>query len=91
MADYTIRPAREEDVPRLREIEALCFTDPWSGESIRSSLASPLYYAHVAPAEGAVTAYLIAQLVSGEGELLRVAVMPEARSASRRSSRRRGR
>ena len=80
MTEYEIRPARVEDMPQLREIETLCFPDPWSRDSLASSLASPLYYTRVALVRGQVAAYLIAQLVSGEGELLRIAVRPGAQA-----------
>ena len=75
-----IRPARVEDSEAILALERESFTDPWSREGLISSLASPLYYCRVATEQGRISAYLIAQLVAGEGELLRIAVGPGERA-----------
>lgn len=80
MADVTIRAARVEDAAQLEQIERECFSDAWSLDSLLTSLASPLYYARVAESDGRIEAYLIASLILGEGELLRIAVRPGNRA-----------
>ena len=74
-----IVPARPEDTDVLADLERESFSDPWSRESILSSLASPLSYMRLAVRDGKVKGYLIASLVLDEGELLRIAVRPECR------------
>ncbi|MBO4872788.1 MAG: ribosomal protein S18-alanine N-acetyltransferase [Lachnospiraceae bacterium] len=80
MSDIIIREARVEDAAALAQIERECFSDPWSLDSLLTSLASPLYYTRAAEADGRIEAYLIASLVLGEGELLRIAVRPGNRA-----------
>ncbi|MBR6704789.1 MAG: ribosomal protein S18-alanine N-acetyltransferase [Lachnospiraceae bacterium] len=80
MSEVVIRAARIGDAAALESIERECFSDPWSLDSLLSSLASPLYYARVAADGGRIEAYLIASLVLGEGELLRIAVRPGNRA-----------
>ena len=79
MREITIRPGRVEDAPALQKLERDNFTDPWSEDSLLSSLASPLYYKRVAEQEGEIFGYLIASRVLDEGELLRIAVSPDNR------------
>ena len=79
MTDVSLRAARIEDGAALTSLERECFSDPWSQESVLTSLASPLYYCRVAEQAGRIEAYLIASVVLGEGELLRIAVRPEGR------------
>ena len=80
MSELLIRAARVEDAAALEQIERECFPDPWSLDSLLTSLASPLYYARAAETDGRIEAYLIASLVLGEGELLRIAVRPGNRA-----------
>lgn len=69
------------DLPRLAELEAAGFADPWSPEILAAELAHPGAVMLVAdgggggPPEG----YACFRLGVGEAELLRVAVAPEAR------------
>ena len=79
MAEMKIRPGRVADAPALRKLERENFTDPWSEESLATSLAAPLYYIRVAEQEGEILGYLIASRVLDEGELLRIAVSPDKR------------
>jgi ribosomal-protein-alanine N-acetyltransferase len=76
-----IRPAVAADLPRLAEIEAVAFADPWSAALLATELAQPGGVMLVtgdgpgAPPCG----YACFRLGGGEAELLRVAVEPAAR------------
>ena len=78
--DLLIRQARIEDAAALLTMERESFPDPWSLDSLLSSLASPLYYCRAAELAGRIEAYLIAEVIAGEGELLRIAVRPGRRA-----------
>jgi ribosomal-protein-alanine N-acetyltransferase len=77
-------------LPRLAELEAAAFADPWSPEMLATELRHPgsvLLVASGAPGaagpgdgEGrALGGYACFRVGAGEAELLRVAVAPEAR------------
>lgn len=74
MSDLLIRPARVEDAEIIRQMEMVSFTDPWSKDGLVAEIASPLSYCLVAQRDGVIEGYLLARLVLGEGELLRIAV-----------------
>lgn len=76
-----VRPAAATDLPRLAELEAASFADPWSPEMLAAELTHPGSLVLVAGAGGgrAPTGYACFRLGAGEAELLRVAVAPEAR------------
>ena len=60
-------------------MESLLFSDAWSGEGVASSIASPLSLALVALMDGKAVGYLLASVLSPEGELFRIGVCPEYR------------
>ena len=66
-----------EDVSGVSKIEERCFSDPWSLNAVREGLESGLDTWLVLKEEEAVLGYCVFRIISGEGELLRVAVSPE--------------
>lgn len=66
-----------EDVSGVSKIEERCFSDPWSLNAVREGLESSLDTWLVLKEEEAVLGYCVFRIISGEGELLRVAVSPE--------------
>ncbi len=81
-----IRPAAAADLPRLAEIEAVAFADPWSPAMLAAELAQPGGVMLVASGGGAGAAggqpcayACFRPGAGGEAELLRVAVAPAAR------------
>jgi [ribosomal protein S18]-alanine N-acetyltransferase len=76
-APWQIRPARSADGRRLVPLERRCFSDPWSADAFEELLRSPFGRALVAERLG--EGYLVARAVAGEGEILNLAVAPEAR------------
>jgi len=78
-APYRIRPAVPADAGALAAIERRCFTDPWSEASFREALGATWTFGLVAESPRVVAGYLIARELAGSGEILNVAVTPDAR------------
>ena len=78
-AHWQIRLARPADAPGLVPIERRCFSDPWSATAFEELFRSPLGLGLVAERRGSVEGYIVARAVSGEAEILNLAVVPEAR------------
>jgi [ribosomal protein S18]-alanine N-acetyltransferase len=74
-----VRQAAAADLPRLAELEAAGFAEPWSPEMLAAELAHPCSVVLVAGGGRAPSGYACFRLGAGEAELLRVAVAPEAR------------
>ena len=68
-----------EDVFGVSEIEKICFSDPWSLESVKEGLESSLDTWLVLEEGGGLFGYCVFRIIAGEGELLRMAVLPEYR------------
>jgi ribosomal-protein-alanine N-acetyltransferase len=78
-ARYRIRPAVRGDAPALAALERRCFGDPWSESAFREALESPWGSGVVAEGPRGVVGYLVAREAGGSGEVLNLAVAPEAR------------
>ena len=74
-----IREMRKEDVPAIAELEKICFSDPWSENSIASELHNPLSYWLVAEDKGRVAGYVGSQAVLDSADMMNIAVSPEFR------------
>ena len=75
----TLRNAETRDLPFLLTAEAACFSDPFSENAIRSFTDNGWGMALIAEEEGEAVAYLLASLIAGEGEVARIATLPEKR------------
>ena len=69
----------EGHVAPIAQLEKLCFSDPWSENSIAYELTSRLSYWLVAVENGEVVGYIGSQSVLGESDMMNVAVHPEHR------------
>ena len=69
----------EGHVAPIAQLEKLCFSDPWSENSIASELNSRLSYWLVAVENGEVLGYIGSQSVLGESDMMNVAVHPDHR------------
>ena len=69
----------ESHVTRVVELEKLCFSAPWSENSIRYELTNPLSLWLVAVEDGKLLGYVGSQSVMGEADMMNVAVDPESR------------
>ncbi len=77
MIDYV--KMNESHVPAVAQLEALCFSEPWSENSVASELKNPLSLWLVAVADGQVVGYVGSQTVLGEADMMNLAVVPQYR------------
>jgi ribosomal-protein-alanine N-acetyltransferase len=79
----TLRPMTARDLDAVAALEALCNTQPWSREALKSCIATagpvPGRLTCVAESGGVVVGYAIASHVADEGEILILGVHPDAR------------
>lgn len=78
-ARYRIRPAGSADADALSGLESRCFSDPWSADAFREVLDSAICLGLVLSLGHEIIGYLLARVVSGEGEILNLAVVPDER------------
>ena len=74
-----IIPMNESHVASIAQLEKLCFSDPWSENSVATELNSRLSYWLVAVEDGEVVGYIGSQSVLGESDMMNVAVHPDHR------------
>ena len=74
-----IRLMEERDIPQVAELERLCFSTPWSENSLKESLVRPEYLFLVEETDGKVTAYGGLLQVMEEGDMTNIAVHPQHR------------
>ena len=66
-------------VDQIAQLEKLCFSDPWSVNSIASELDNKLAFWLVATDEDRVAGYIGSQTVMDETDMMNVAVHPDFR------------
>jgi len=66
-------------VSQVAELEKICFSDPWSENSVASELNNPLSLWLVALEGDRVAGYIGSQSVMGESDMMNVAVHPDFR------------
>lgn len=74
-----IQSMTAREVPRIAELEKLCFHDPWSENSIASELKNDLSLWLVAIEEDRVLGYVGSQTVLGWTDMMNIAVHPDHR------------
>ena len=74
-----IREMKSNDVAAIAELEKLCFSDPWSENSIASELENRLSYWLVAEQDGKVVGYVGSQSVLDAADMMNLAVSPDYR------------
>ena len=75
----TIERMNETHVAAVAALEKLCFSKPWSENSIASELKNPLSLWMVAVEDDVVCGYIGSQSVMGESDMMNVAVHPDHR------------
>ncbi len=75
----TILNINADHVTQIAELERLCFSDPWSENSIASELLNPLSLWLVALDGDTVAGYIGSQTVLDESDMMNVAVHPQYR------------
>ena len=66
-------------VAQIAELEKICFSDPWSENSVASELKNKLALWLVAEEEGRVSGYIGSQTCGDESDVMNVAVHPDFR------------
>ena len=66
-------------VPAIAQLESICFSCPWSENSVASELTNALSLWLVAEEDGRVAGYIGSQTVCEESDMMNVAVHPEFR------------
>ena len=66
-------------VARIAALEQICFSDPWSEQSVASELDNKLAFWLVATEDDAVAGYIGSQTVMDETDVMNVAVHPDYR------------
>lgn len=74
-----IQIMNESHVVQVAELEKVCFSSPWSENSIRSELTNPLSFWLVAVENGKLLGYVGSQSVMDEADMMNVAVEPNSR------------
>ena len=69
----------ESHVAQVAALEKICFSDPWSENSVASELKNPLSCWLVAEEDGKVAGYVGSQTVMDESDMMNVAVHPDCR------------
>lgn len=79
-SELIVRAAELKDAPEIAEMEKLCFTTPWSLESIQHEIAeNKLALYVVGEVDGKVVGYVGIWLIVDEGHITNVAVHPDWR------------
>ncbi len=68
-----------DHVQQIVQLEKVCFSDPWSENSVASELNNPLSLWLVAVEDQTVLGYVGSQSVLGEADVMNVAVHPDFR------------
>ena len=75
----TVRAADGHDIPALAELEALCFSAPWSEGALRDTLDSPHAKLFCAELDGTVIAYGGVYLLGDDADITNIATHPDHR------------
>ena len=74
-----IKSMESVHIPQVAELEKLCFSEPWSENSLTSELNNPLSLWLVALDGNCVAGYVGSQSVMGESDMMNIAVDPNYR------------
>lgn len=68
-----------EDAPELAVLDKACFSVPWSEKSFSEEAENPIATYFLAKMDEKIVGYCGVWLVSGEGQITNIAVLPEYR------------
>lgn len=74
-----IRRGEEKDIPFVCALEARVFSDPWGADAVASHVDRAYLCLLIAEERGERLGYLLGSSIPPEGEILRVATLPERR------------
>lgn len=70
--------AEKDNTSDIASIERICFSIPWDEQSISDSMSGSAYF-NIAYIHNKPAGYMSMQVCCGEGDIMRVAVLPEFR------------
>lgn len=79
LSPIVCRPAAAADLGAIAKAERAVFADAWSENALASHLAGECNISLIAESGGVFVGYLLGVLLPPEGEIWRVAVLPEYR------------
>ena len=80
LANNPVKRATVSDAKAIASLEEKTFSNPYSEEAVAEMLASSIHPSFLLEDhDGALLGYLLGQMISPEGDLLRIAVRPSAR------------
>lgn len=74
-----IRRMESLDLEQVAELEKVCFSESWSYGLLEAGVHSPYDVYYVYEQDGRILGYCNLRLLAGEGEVQRIAVLPEYR------------
>lgn len=74
-----IRRMEDADLEQVAELEKLCFSESWSYGLLEAGIHSPFDVYYVYEQEERILGYCNLRLLAGEGEVQRIAVLPDFR------------
>lgn len=74
-----IRRMTPADLEAVAELEKICFTESWSWKLLEAGLYSEYDEYYVFEQEGRILGYCNLRILAGEGEIQRIAVLPDCR------------
>ena len=74
-----LRRVKTEDVPKIAELEIICFPVPWSAAMIKAELANPFAYYIAAVEDGVIIGYGGMRVMFETADITNVACAPEYR------------
>ena len=77
--NYTVTPLKPEHVRQMAEIEKQCFSEPWSEDTIRDELDTPLSRYFVCCEGERVLGYIGTRILLDQCDITNIAVHPDAR------------
>lgn len=75
----TILKMNPVHIPQVAQLETICFSSPWSENSLREELENPLSLWLVAQEGEQLLGYVGSQTVLGETDMMNIAVHPDFR------------
>jgi len=79
MSSNLLRPLTAAELPQLSELEACCFTPPWSDAQLLSYLSGERYLCYGIWQAERLNGFALLSTVLDEAELLQIGVRPECR------------
>ncbi len=70
---------QRQHIPQIAALERICFSEPWSEQSIAGELGNPLSLWMVCWEDGVVLGYVGSQTVLGETDMMNIAISPQVR------------